>query len=158
MRFVLACSDAGPGEIGWPCEWVDRYVATAEASCRGNAYCAEDRNMCKEACVDTREIKGADIKRLNNDGEPDGSGAWCDYSSVGILYHVHTVRSVTGLSLGSLVIGLMLMMVGLTLIFQVYFPSTLDKVYGILGKMRVTKVYDSSPEKDGLMSYQENHV
>lgn len=114
--------------------------------------------MCKEACVDTREIKGADIKRLNNDGEPDGSGAWCDYSSVGILYHVHTVRSVTGLSLGSLVIGLMLMMVGLTLIFQVYFPSTLDKVYGILGKMRVTKVYDSSPEKDGLMSYQENHV
>merc|ERR1712028_319148 len=77
----------GPGEIGWPCEWVS-YMSTDEGTCRGHAYCDDDRSVCKERCEDTRDIRGVDAKRMNNDGAPDGRGVWCDYSAVGVLYHV----------------------------------------------------------------------
>ena len=104
--------------------------------------------MCKENCVNTPEMKGVHIKRLNNNGDPDGSGAWCDYSAMGIMYHVHTLRAFTGLSLESVVIGLALMMIGLTLIFKVFMPH-----WAVFGKTGGTVKYEPVAQ---YQSYHEN--
>ena len=88
--------------------------------------------------MNTPEMGGIHIKRLNNDGAPDGSGAWCDYSAVGVLYHAHTVRAFTGLSLESVLIGLGLMMIGLTLLFKVFMPQ-----WAVFGKTEGNVKYEA---------------